>query len=302
MHAQALKPGVISHRIFITHTSAPQIRPNLKVQMTTDTIKTLFRKVIRGLAISLRGPSASDKVLEITPLETPLLAIFSPSIVVFTVPIHRCSNPYFDFYAPAANNTYVETIRDYMDGRHTRYEGSRLYRYYEQCRLNPQNDPFRQFSNTLAKMMPSFHTTNGRLPPFPWDSTVVRPKQVPLTPKTQESSGHLLYPHEKASENFTRLVRVYESIREKGYQPNSSPDGEIQGFFLKNRDDYRFIIKAGMHRTAVLSAMGHVRIRVTFLPNSFRVIDIADLELLPQVRGGLYEPEIARKFFMRYFI
>ncbi len=56
-----------------------------------------------------------------------------------------------------------------------------------------------------------------------------------------------------------------------------------------------------MHRTAVLSALGHERIRATFYGNHPRAIDLADLENWPQVRAGIYEPELAESFFLRYF-
>lgn len=254
--------------------------------------------MIYGLVSSLSRPSTSHKVLEITPFETPLDALFSPSRVVFTVPIQCCSNLYLQFYGPGANNPYVETVRDYMEGMHMKYEGSRLYHYYEQCRRDLLNDPFREFTNSLAQLMPSSPGSKGRPLPFPWELTVAGRKQVP---EPLELSGQFLYPHKKARENFSRLIRVYESIREKGYRPTSTPDGEIQGFFLKNLGDYRFIVQAGMHRSAVLSAMGYTRIRVTFRPNSFRAIDLIDIENWPQVRGGLYEPSVAERFFLRYF-
>src|SRR5699024_1394579 len=101
---------------------------------------------------------------------------------------------------------------------------------------------------------------------------------------------------------FSRLIRTWESIQRKGYRPTRHSDGEIRGYFLKRGDDYRFMIRAGFHRAAVLSAMGFEHLRVKFKADFPRVIDWADLENWPLVCQGIVEEEVAERIFEQFFI
>jgi hypothetical protein len=266
-------------------------------------VARLLRRPLRLLGYAPIAVSPDDRPREVTVFDSPLESIYSRSEVVFHVPIERCSNLYFQRYGPADRNPYVKTVRDYLTGTHRAYEGSALYHYYERCRSDIRTDPYLEFIGTLAELDPRLSSplTDGTPLPFPWDPASLKGQESSRPATSAEPLAHRLYPHDKARENFSRLTTLLESIEEHGYRPSSSPEGEIQGYFLRDRDAYRFIVRAGMHRTAVLSALGRDQIRATFRAGEPRTIDLTDLENWPQVRSGFYEPRIARMFFSRYF-
>jgi hypothetical protein len=257
-------------------------------------VKGIYRLLARRLL-------QDEEPYHITAFPTPLDAIFSPSIVVFEVPIDSCLNPYFQSYSSQTKNPFVLSARDYLEKNHTRYQGSKLHQYFEQRHLDICNDPWHQFTKTLGPPPVSYKTTERNRAPFPWEMTTPPGKDFSTAAKPQKPDGDDPHPHNKGQENYSRLSRICDSIQKNGYHPTSTPDGEIQGFFLKHGRDYRFIVKAGMHRTAVLSAMGQRSLRVTFRPNYFRVIDLNDIEIWPQVRNGVYSRSSAEMFFMHYF-
>ncbi len=267
-------------------------------------VRSLIRKAMLALGNGPARATEGSPAADVTPFARPLDAVYSQSRVVFSVPIERCRTPYFLSFLTDGSNPYVETARDYCEGKHTIYEGSCLYHYYERCRTDRRNDAFAAFIIALGESHPPFlmRVTEGSRPPFPWEPDTPSRERPPRgRPASAGSNADQEYPHEKARQNFSRLTNLCESIQNRGYLPTSAPDGEIRGFFLKRGDDYRFVVEAGMHRTAVLSALGYDKIRATFHGNHPRAIHLADLADWPQVRTGVYEPELAEKFFLRYF-
>ncbi|NBG89526.1 hypothetical protein [Isachenkonia alkalipeptolytica] len=104
---------------------------------------------------------------------------------------------------------------------------------------------------------------------------------------------------EKGLLELNRLKVVYNSISKKGYKSKHSD--EINGYFLKNEDVYRFIVLGGNHRVPVLSAMGYEYIPVKFRSNYPRVIDIKNVKEWPHVKSGEMSENIAREIFMTFF-
>ncbi len=103
----------------------------------------------------------------------------------------------------------------------------------------------------------------------------------------------------KGELELQRLKNTYYSIFSKGHLPDKF--GFISGYFLKFKNDYRFIILDGNHRTAVLSAMGYDEIPVIFQSGFPRVIDYNDLENLPHIKSGLLSEKLAKQIFLSYF-
>ena len=98
---------------------------------------------------------------------------------------------------------------------------------------------------------------------------------------------------------FSRLRKILASIEKHGYQPDRY--GDIHGTFLRNGADYRFYVSGGKHRAAVLAALGHQKISVTFSKYRPRVVNIDDSASWPLVQQGLLEEEMARAIFLSYF-
>ncbi len=59
-----------------------------------------------------------------------------------------------------------------------------------------------------------------------------------------------------------RLVAVYNSIREHGFQRRDGKDGDIEGLVLVAQAESRLLIKRGHHRIAALVALGYSTVAV----------------------------------------
>lgn len=96
-----------------------------------------------------------------------------------------------------------------------------------------------------------------------------------------------------------RLWKVSQSIRDFGYKPSSSPDGDILVYALRRGEAYRFLVVSGYHRVAVLAAMGFETVRVRL----FRplVLDATAVNSWPGVKQGVYSPAQALAYFNHLF-
>lgn len=97
---------------------------------------------------------------------------------------------------------------------------------------------------------------------------------------------------------FTRLARVYQSIKTRGYCRHPSHDGDIQGLILRQGDQTRIHLTAGQHRAAVLVALGHETLPVRLTAS---VINRSDVAHWPNVRRGIFSEPLALSVFDRIF-
>lgn len=104
----------------------------------------------------------------------------------------------------------------------------------------------------------------------------------------------------KGTRELQRLKKTYNSIIKYGFQPNKF-DGHIRGYFLKYKNNYRFIVVDGQHRMAVLAALKYSKVPVTFHPLMPRIIEYEKLEDFPLVKNGIYSRKLAKKIFKSYF-
>jgi len=97
-----------------------------------------------------------------------------------------------------------------------------------------------------------------------------------------------------------RTLRLLRSIEKKGYRSKASTD-PIRGYLLINEDQYRFVVKGGQHRVAVLSALGFDEVDVTWQPNWPRIIIKDHSKWWPHVRDGSIDVHRALDEFDRFF-
>lgn len=105
---------------------------------------------------------------------------------------------------------------------------------------------------------------------------------------------------EKVALEVRRLARLGRSVAEDGYNPDRF--GDIHGTFLRMGDEYRFFVRRGNHRAAVLAAQGWDHIPVTLTEDWPRVIDAGDAANWPLVRQRRIGVEAARAIFASYFL
>lgn len=262
------------------------------------------RAVLDRLGYTIVPKRAAPAAPAVTPLAIPTDAIYAQSDIVFEVPLAKCTYPYLLSYGPDGWHPFVDTLREYGSGAHTRYEGSVLNRYYEKFQPRTHLDVF--FADVdkdeaLLRSRLSQFAADRYAPFLPWDLGV-----IPIRGEKGLDASHGIQAYGPVSDakgrlEYARLTETYRSIRTRGYRVTAAPDAEIRGYFLRGEEDYRFIVDAGLHRMAVLAALGYDPVRVKFYPHHPRTIDLADLGNWPQVKAGVVEAQVARHLFQRFF-
>lgn len=103
---------------------------------------------------------------------------------------------------------------------------------------------------------------------------------------------------EKLRAESARLCEVFESIRRTGYRRQGGPDGDIEVYvFIQEDGAWRWQVSRGLHRAAVLAALGAQELPVRVKSLVFR----RDAGIWPNVLSGLYTRGGAEKFFDRIF-
>jgi hypothetical protein len=105
---------------------------------------------------------------------------------------------------------------------------------------------------------------------------------------------------ERLARETERVVDTCRSIEKHGYEPRAFFDGFIRGYALTDGADLVFLVTSGVHRAAILSAMGARRVAAKFNPRMPRAIDRASLPLWPHVRSGFCSAEAAAEMFDRH--
>lgn len=238
----------------------------------------------------------------VTSLSTPIEAIYSQSDLVFEVPAEKCKYTYQFSYGLKGWHPFVVTLRQYME-EGIDYESSELCRYYRTFQPKTLLELF--FEGNEERELENSRLAEWRIgthyPILPWDPGLVEMQGEGGLSVVEGLQGFGPVSREKGEYEFARLIGTYESIRRKGYCPTRDSDGEIRGYFLRMGEDSRFVIRAGFHRAAVLSALGHERIRVKFKSNFPRAVDLADIRNWPLVRKGVLEQDVAERIFTRFF-
>jgi hypothetical protein len=105
-----------------------------------------------------------------------------------------------------------------------------------------------------------------------------------------------------------RLKNIYELINKYGYIPDEVDC--ISGYVLTNKNDYRFIVTAGHHRSSVLNAMNIlgnysneviVRFDKERISNKCFIINKKDVKSWPSVKNSFLSIEDAILVFDSYF-
>lgn len=103
---------------------------------------------------------------------------------------------------------------------------------------------------------------------------------------------------EKLKVEVERLYRIMQSIRRHGFVRNDFPDGDIRvDILVEAPGDWRWLVKSGHHRAAVMSALGFttVPIRVD------SIVCREEADVWPQVMAGTYSRHLALKVFDNIF-
>jgi hypothetical protein len=129
-------------------------------------------------------------------------------------------------------------------------------------------------------------------PPFddPWSG--VPPSGTPVFGPQSDEAGEV---------EWRRLRRSVISVWDYGYQPRLFPQGRINVTVLRSQGEERYLVGHGLHRTAVLSAMGLERIEVGIDHRNPWIIDETDVDQWPYVRSGFVSRQVGIDSIRRYF-
>lgn len=226
------------------------------------------------------------------------------------LPLNRCRHlKYLGFECTfESKSPFIQTLREYAEGHHTTYAGSVLEKYYKT--FQPQNVAGlmgldQNQCNSVLINTPAM----GEIPV--WNSG--DPQAELKRRKWQIEQDNLLHGYNyKADEGdpfygpvserkgtleFTRLIKTYHSIKEKGY--TVSQNNSIKGVILKAEEGWRCQILAGQHRIAALAALGFDNVAV--LIGNEGIIRREDAEWWPMVQENIISEKQALWVFDRIF-
>ena len=265
------------------------------------------RKVLGRLGLELRYKKAEAGLAQLTTLEDPCDAIYQHGDVAFEVPLAQCRYPFHFSYDPLGWHPFVQTLRQYQENPELCYRESVLYEFYRKHQPKslleaffgtpaaPPTEVSAGLSSLAELAIPQYE------PFFPWDPKKPTAKGEKGLDSAHGHQGFGPVSDDKGQLELLRLTRTYDSIKTNGYQPGHGHDGDIRGYLLKADGDYRFVIRQGLHRAAVLSAMNYTHIRVRFFDPYPRAIFKAELPNWPQVKRGVMSEEAAERIFMMFF-
>ncbi|REL24177.1 hypothetical protein DYD21_19550 [Rhodohalobacter sp. SW132] len=230
--------------------------------------------------------------------------------VSFTCPIQKCVHRTGLNFFEKSWHPFVEVLKEYETDNDLTYGNSILKKFYE--RWQP-----RSAAEALVGIEPA-PVVLKRLPPHlvyltPWSSRT--PKRMDKIVRSWHKGDDIEHgkPHfsieehgfrdygpvsdEKGQLEFDRLINVYRSISESGYDRSH---GDIEVLVLKRGEEFRFINKGGgYHRAAAMAALGHKTVPAKFFDPW--IITLEDIEYWPQVRTGVWGKEEAENYFHHLF-
>lgn len=262
-----------------------------------------LRHLLQQSGLEIKRRSRQENVPTLT-LDDPCDAIYQHDDIAFKLPLSHAMYSYLYSYGFQGWHPFIEVLKQHQNHPDLEYRDSILYQYYQ--RFHPQNvldvffapeeqDAVLKHSG-LAKLSIPPNT-----PIFPWDPNLAHISGERGLAPLHGHQGFGPVSDAKGVLELRRLVQTFESIRRHGYQPSPDHDGDIRGYFLRRPDDYRFIIRQGFHRTAVLAALGYENIRVKFYPSYPRVIFEQDADHWPQVTRGFLDLSTALGVFHKFF-
>lgn len=193
---------------------------------------------------------------------------------------------------------FSETLEQYRANRHLKYEHSALYQFYQTFKPNNVQDVI--VGNESGRLSPIADWPPTReLYTNVWilDSRSVS-HALQNSAKRKARQDIFIGPlsHQAGLEEFERLCRVFDGIETYGYQ-ESRADSPIEGYFLADGDEIRFIVLSGNHRVAALRALGHTKVTVQLRNRQPPVLHSHRLDRWMTDRGGLYPTNTAAMLF-----
>jgi hypothetical protein len=228
----------------------------------------------------------------------------------FLCPIEKCTHYIGLGFSQSHWHPFVETINEYKANPSLTYGTSILKKYYDNWT-----------PTTAAEAIAGFHccpAVFANLLPHhlflsPWAALNQSDVDIDvrwwnLKDNTEHGRSDLHYPehgwaffgpthHDKGELEFKRLIKLYKSLSENGYDHSK---GCVGVSVLKRGDEYMYLVGGGgYHRIAVMAALEFETVPAKFHRNS--IIDVEDVSIWPNVRNGIWTEQQARNYVDHLF-
>lgn len=276
------------------------------------TLKTVVRVGFAAMGMELIPASrAIYDARSVTgdPIEAAARAGLHPFLI--EVPLHHCRiMPGAAFPCTVGSgNPFIDTLQAHAAGDLTGYAGSPLAAFHHHWQ--PQNA-----REVLGLEGYALSTELDAAGPFgiptPWmalSPTQTHERWMHMIAKDNREHGIAGGPDNGwkgwgpvndaiGTAEVARLVKIFGSIRDRGYMRNNAPDGDIKGVVLSRGDDFRVMITAGHHRAAALAALdvNNATIRI-----DNPIVRRSEVHSWPNVRNGHFDEAGALAVFDRMF-
>ena len=271
--------------------------------MRAAPIKTLIKSALRALSLEVQRiePHSALPPVYHCVNETQT-RINSGQGAAYLCPLAElCTFNGFTF-APDGWHPFVAATKEYLHGRRKTYTGSILENYYRawqptnalEALIAPLDGP------ALLRELPAYTAHQPWLPMHPEERLTMMEDNIRnenlWTGKVHldASFGYGLQgpiSPEKADIEYARIAQLTDSIQRRGFDRTRGEE-DITVTAVERDGEYRFCIAHGQHRAAVLSALGHNEVPVTFI----RLVHLSEAEHWPQVYRGTWSEAQAHAY------
>jgi hypothetical protein len=271
--------------------------------------KSYIKGGLRSVGLDVRRAQPSRRTAPPAPaLQDPLKAVSeirAGEAVVVKCPIADCVTLNGLTFGEHGWHPFVAALQEWLARPNTRYAGSILEKYYS----------IWQPKNGLEALIGagSGPRSRSRYPGYllhaPWNEASPEERLRFIAKVAARESlmfgrelmtiedGYSLHGpvcRKKGELEYQRLIRVAESIRDRGFDRSL---GDVTASILKRGDQFRFLVSHGHHRAAAVAALG-LR-EVCIAP---RMLVIAEeVDHWPQVYRGVWTREEALTYFDHQF-
>ena len=207
----------------------------------------------------------------------------------YNIPITKISNLFGCSFGPKGWHPIISTLQEYDKNQKITYNKTTLYQYHKN--FTPKETNY---------FIPSVLNTKLNLFIYPWGTfnggLLHSTKVVQNSRFCGPSSDQFI------SDEFDRIILLYNELKKHGYKPRKYPNSYIGGTFLKRENgDYRFIVMQGNHRLSILSHLNYSQITVRLIPESLKFIKESNITNWVAVKSGNCKIDDARKVFNFFF-
>lgn len=279
-----------------------------QTHMLAAPIKTLIKSALRALSLEVQriDPHAAPPPIYHCVNETQT-KINSGQDAAYLCPISElCTFSGFTL-SPGGWHPFVAPTTAYLHGHCKTYAGSALESFYRswqpknalEALIAPIDGP------SILRELPAYTAHVPWLPNHPEERRVVMEKNI-LDENRWAGKVHLdasggyglqgPVSLTKAEIEYARIVELADSIKRHGFD-RSRAEEDITVAAIERDGEHRFCISHGQHRAAVLAALGHERVPVSFI----RLVSLSEAQHWPQVYRGIWSLAQAQTYVNHLF-